>query len=231
MNRLSLISNFLVMALAATTPTIETINEPAPINVEIPDNTKVMYNETYMFYHKTSNGAALYATAEDVPEDYVITAIENSEIQPSMNEYEKAIAVNDYLKKTLTYDNNAALMTGQDKQYWKKDFAPFTDYCLLTHYAVCGGYTEAFQSMCKAMGIEVWYVTGYAANQYHAWNVFIADGKEYSIDVTWNDTETPDNLYVSEGQLNQHKELQRVKTYKISGDNFTTYQFNAMYKN
>lgn len=57
---------------------------------------------------------------------------------------------------------------------------------------VCEAYTEAFQLILNALGIDNVHVTGYALTDFgkepHAWNlVKLDDGDYYYIDVTWDD--------------------------------------------
>lgn len=58
---------------------------------------------------------------------------------------------------------------------------------LLEGKAVCIGYTYATHLLLQAAGVYSRIQTGYAAGEEHAWNVVTIDGKEYHLDVTWDD--------------------------------------------
>ena len=69
----------------------------------------------------------------------------------------------------------------------------------LLRQSVCGGYSKAFQYLCKKAGIKCTYVLG-MTDQLHAWNLVELDGKYYWVDATWGDS------FDSEGNtvLNYH---------------------------
>ena len=69
----------------------------------------------------------------------------------------------------------------------------------LLRQSVCGGYSKAFQYLCKKAGIKCTYVLG-MTDQLHAWNLVELDDKYYWIDATWGDS------FDSEGNtvLNYH---------------------------
>lgn len=74
--------------------------------------------------------------------------------------------------------------------------------------AVCAGYAKAFAYYMDQLGIPNAYCTGYAREEYHAWNLVMVDGEYYNVDVTWDDPSgykpTPwryDYFMVSDTQL------------------------------
>ncbi|MBQ7800234.1 MAG: hypothetical protein IJ370_07050 [Oscillospiraceae bacterium] len=103
-----------------------------------------------------------------------------SMIDPTDSEYEKELAIHDYLTRTVCYDKESA-------------GAPFIDgiinnaYCtygaLVEKRAVCVGYVEAFQYLCYQVGINACQVYG----EGHVWNAVKIDGEWYQVDVTWDD--------------------------------------------
>lgn len=146
--------------------------------VRVPSK-KIMYDRTYDRIGWTHSGASIYNSPRS--KDYIVAAIDEADISDAMDDYEKACAVQRYLSEKLEYADYATA-----KGYYKEDYAPFTDYCLLTGKAVCSGYAEAFQSMCCALGIECWYITGQVKtddqSEYHAWDRVIIGGKQYYTD-------------------------------------------------
>lgn len=152
--------------------------------------TKKMFHRTYKLYAKTEHGAGIYVNEKDNrATPYVIQALNEAGISNSMTDFHKIITINNYLCDKFTYAEYAT----QEGFSYQNDWLPFTDYCLLSDHALCAGYTEAFQSMCIAVGIECYYVTGYAylsdgSKSYHAWNRLILNKTSYYIDVCWNDS-------------------------------------------
>lgn len=142
----------------------------------------VMFGDVYERTGQTQTGAAIYGT----PSEYILAAIEDAGITDSMGDYGKVCRFSNYLGRKLSYAEYA-----KKEGYYEEDNTPFTDQCLITDMAVCSGYAAAFQSMCRALGIECWYVTGYVLEdgeyQFHAWDCVVLDGKEYYIDPLLND--------------------------------------------
>lgn len=63
------------------------------------------------------------------------------------------------------------------------------------NYAVCAGYSRAFQHLLHMAGIPCGYISGYAYvdteekpdDSNHAWNCVKVGGKWYEVDTTWDD--------------------------------------------
>ena len=74
----------------------------------------------------------------------------------------------------------------------ESELHPFQAYdALVEGTAVCAGYTEAFQLLCHAAGINCKSIQGHVlgSDEKHIWNVLdTADGARYT-DVTWTDAE------------------------------------------
>ena len=93
---------------------------------------------------------------------------------PSMSDFEKAKAVNDYIVLNTTYSENTAT-------------SPHNPYAILKEgKGVCQAYALLTYRLLKAGGLDVRYVTGYAGED-HVWNLVKVDGKWYHLDTTWND--------------------------------------------
>lgn len=180
---------------------------------------KVMFGRLYERIGRTSSGASLYANLEDDrAKDYVIKAIEDAGITDNMDDLEKAHVVNAWIGSHLEYADYAT-----KKGYYKTDYAPFTDYCLLSGKAVCAGYAEAFQSMCCALGIECWYVTGNVMNHgepcYHAWNCVVIDGESYHVDTLLNDN-TGGGFCIPDEMKGDYQVEKLHETFRISSQRF-----------
>ncbi len=205
-----------------TMPTVNicVVNGENPILPVIP--RKNMYGHAYSLKGVTLGGAGIYANPKnDRARNYVIAALNSAGINNAMTDYEKILAINNYLCQKLDYAHYAT----EENFSYKKDWLPFTDYCLLANSALCAGYADAFQSMCCALGIECWYVTGYVNRNnrkdsiYHAWNRVLLEQTKYYIDVCWNDAS--DNAYfLAKTGWEDHKIDAEHETYKISGQTF-----------
>lgn len=97
-------------------------------------------------------------------------------IKPSMTEFDKVKAINDYIVSNTSYGT-------------KTKASPHSAYALLFEgQAVCQGYALTAQAMLAQSGIETKYVVGFVnGNEAHAWNLVKVDGRWYHLDTTWND--------------------------------------------
>jgi hypothetical protein len=105
-------------------------------------------------------------------------------VTEEMNDFEKVLAIHDYLKEHITYNEDLDNLTDIDH----------TAYGALIHgVAVCDGYMDAFHLVLNEVGIESHNVTGddldQTDNWWHAWSLVKMDGEYYHIDLTWNDTD------------------------------------------
>ncbi len=90
-------------------------------------------------------------------------------IHPGMTDYQKALALHNYLTLHANYDYTYT--------YY------YADGVLLHETGVCQSYTLAYGMLLDAVGISNWRETG----SNHTWNVARLDGVWCHIDVTWDD--------------------------------------------
>lgn len=105
---------------------------------------------------------------------------------PGMTDYEKELAVNDWMVRYAQYDP-AELSS---HPVGKPDPDNDNPYGFLLHgVGICLGYSTTFQLFMDLLGIECVTVRGYAyeRTEQHAWNMVRLDGDWYCVDVTWND--------------------------------------------
>ncbi len=105
-----------------------------------------------------------------------LTAIDAMGVTNEMSQYDKCVTIANYLCEVLEYGG------GQ-----------FGQIALAEGGAACGGYANAFQEICLALGIKCEYIGSDEMN--HAWNEVYIDGVTYYVDVTWMDT-VHDNKYL-----------------------------------
>lgn len=108
-------------------------------------------------------------------------------ISPDMSDYEKELAIHDYIIHTTRYDYDR-LHNGTipDSSYTAAGV-------LINKTAVCEGYSEATKLLLNLIGIECEIVTGTANNTPHAWNIVKIDGEWYMLDTTYDDPVTFSN--------------------------------------
>ena len=97
-----------------------------------------------------------------------------------LSELELALLVHDYLAANYEYH------TPTVAQNLQHPIGKYTAYNLLVEgTAVCQGYAEAYAYLMMQFGINCGLCSSDALN--HAWNIIELDGKEYHVDVTWDD--------------------------------------------
>ena len=93
------------------------------------------------------------------------------------SDYEKVVAVHDWLRDNTTYDQESLSIMGSVVQY--------TAYsALIRGKAVCQGYSNAFYRMMLQAGVDCRIVTGKLDSVNHAWNIVKLGDKYYIVDVT-----------------------------------------------
>lgn len=111
-------------------------------------------------------------------EDELVQHIVNSIITPDMDAFTRARVINDYLCRTMTYDNSYTHCSTFD--------------ALAYGTGVCQGYANAFWRLMNAAGVDTDYVRGYGWSGSdwgrHGWNRSLINGTYYYTDVTWNDS-------------------------------------------
>lgn len=155
--------------------------------------TKTLFGETYYHSQTTNNGVYIYDSKPDGKwKDYILTAIDASGVTNDTSDYDKCVAFNNYICSVVEY--------GTTPNAKDVDESGITDYCLVTGYAVCNGYADAFQSMCCASGIECYIVTGYTpSGNYHVWNMVKINDVNYYVDTNGNDISS--NSYLMHTEL------------------------------
>jgi len=107
-------------------------------------------------------------------------------ISEDMTDFEKELALHDWLVKHGQYDaksrDNVAHIGQPDNN---------NPYGMLTGgYGICLGFATTFQLFMDLAEIECITVVGaaYGSGQDHAWNMVKLDGEWYCVDVTWNNS-------------------------------------------
>lgn len=104
-------------------------------------------------------------------------------VSSDMTDYEKELAIHDWLTLNCTYDQKAL---GIFKSYTEHSDDPYG--ALINGIAICKGYTYSFQMLMDML--EIPCVTISAENDTgdeHAWNMVCLEDSWYYVDVTWDD--------------------------------------------
>ncbi|MDR0821457.1 MAG: Ig-like domain-containing protein [Oscillospiraceae bacterium] len=117
-------------------------------------------------------------------------------VLPNMSDFEKALALHDYIVLNSEYDKEAA-----DKNITTRAHTSYD--CLVNKIAVCEGYALAYVYLLRKVGVDAYVISSKEMN--HAWAYVKIDGKWYHVDPTWDDPTVG-------GQYNWHG--------KVEHDNF-----------
>lgn len=111
----------------------------------------------------------------------------------NMTDYQKALAIHDYLVDNISYDNYGLNNVNTTNSI---GIFHYIESALLYNLAVCDGYAKSFSLLCNMEGIETIVIAGKVDGGGHAWNkVYIDynnDGtKEWlTVDCTFDDIYT-----------------------------------------
>lgn len=104
-------------------------------------------------------------------------------ISSEMTDYEKELAIHDYLILNVSYDEQ---MLGVFETHEENAENPYG--ALYDGKAICSGYTTSFQMFMDMLEIPCRSMKAIDADgEDHAWNMVQIDGEWYYVDVTWDD--------------------------------------------
>lgn len=119
--------------------------------------------------------------------DAKITKIVNSVTNFNMSDYEKELALHDYLVNNCKYDPR--VLAGNIPDSSDDTYNAYG--ALINGTAVCQGYADAMYRLLKAVGIENMMVLGTVSDGVqtvdHAWNIVKIGGQCYQLDSTFDD--------------------------------------------
>lgn len=103
-------------------------------------------------------------------------------ITENMSNYEKEVAVHNYLILNCEYDVDEFNIF---KEVSEDSSTPYG--VLKNKKSICLGYTKTFQLFMNMLEIECITVHSSALSEEHAWNMVKLDDEWYHVDVTWDD--------------------------------------------
>lgn len=123
-------------------------------------------------------------------------------ITPDMSDWDKAVAVNNYLMNLMSYD------------YTYSHHSTFD--ALAYGQGVCQGYANAYKKIMNALGMTADYVSGWANGGRHAWNRVLIGETYYYVDSCWNDClSTTKWLMISYEQMSVDHEQWEINRKRI----------------
>lgn len=150
------------------------------------ENPGILYHSSSTYYSSglleftyTKDGTTARAHYEALEQK--ATAIIQSVIKPGMSDYEKELAIHNYIINHSKYDVSALS---------KGSVSPesFTAYgVLVLGKGVCEAYAEAFKYLMDKVGIPCSIVVGTSHGSSHAWNIVNLEESYYQVDLTWDD--------------------------------------------
>ncbi|MGN0368001.1 MAG: transglutaminase domain-containing protein [Wujia sp.] len=159
-------------------------------------------SDNYYVYQKylgnggiPSDHASAYKLYDKVEE--VLASI----IKPGMSDYDKELAIHDYIVKNCKYGYVET----------SKDYAYRAYGALVQKTAVCNGYAEAFALLLSCVGVENQIITGTADGELHAWNLVKLDGDWYQVDATWDDPLPDRGSFVGHAYFNVTDDIMDVR--------------------
>ncbi len=123
-------------------------------------------------------------------------------ISSEMSDFDKELAVHDYLILNCTYDEKALAAI---PAYTENSDNPYGT--LYTGQAICKGYTTTFQMFMDMLVIpcKTIYANDNSGDE-HAWNIVCLENEWYYVDTTWDDP-VPD----SDGRAVCHKYFNKTQ--------------------
>lgn len=139
---------------------------------------KYEISDNYYVLHKYLDGQNIPGDRPTAVKLYnqVVTIIDDI-IEPDMTDYEKELAIHDYIVSNCEYG-----YTDYSKEYAYRAYG-----ALVQNKAVCNGYAEAMALLLSCVGIENDIMTGWAGGELHAWNRVLIEDEWYQVDATWDD--------------------------------------------
>lgn len=129
-------------------------------------------------------GQTVAAEMTEDMENAANSFIKQANITDGMTDYDKALALHDVICANLAYDDS------QSREWIHTVYGAFVN-----KYAVCDGYSKAYQYLLNKSGIDSHIATGAGNGGSHAWNLVKLGDKWYYTDVTWDDQPYLDFYY------------------------------------
>lgn len=114
-------------------------------------------------------------------------------IKPNMSDLDKELAIHDYIILHSEYDFQGYVNGSVSSD-------AHTPYGVLVKgVGVCDGYASSMKALLGMVNVKSYIVTGKSFDLSsmpigHAWNLVTIEGKNYYVDLTWDDNDTKDGI-------------------------------------
>lgn len=172
---------------------------PVEESAELDENGYVVYRqpgEADMTVYDTSGIVSAYRSGEDAAlseQDKEILRVcqeaISEVIRADMTDYEKELAIHDWIIKWADYDQGA--FADREGENASNPYGILVD-----RKGICLGYATTFDLFMELLVIPSRLVVGasFDSTEDHAWNIVLLDGEWYCVDLTWNDHITWEQL-------------------------------------
>ncbi len=147
---------------------------------EVYVNEKALYTGIKIHYTMDADSRI---KAIDKLESVVATIL--NDLPVTDDQYDAELYLHDKIASICTYDDTAE----DTKLQYPHSFSAYG--ALVEGKAVCAGYSRAMQLLLKRIGIPCTLITGRdrQTETPHMWNLVTINGKNYHLDVTWDDAD------------------------------------------
>ncbi len=193
----------------------------------------ITYSQVFRIQQAMKNEKALSRLSfEDTTVLIKVKEIIAQVVKESMTDYEKELAIHDYLVLNYRYDY----------ENYKNDTIPDESYSpyglLIKGTGVCQAYAETMELLLNAVGIECKMVVGTSNGDNHGWNIVKLEDEYYMLDVTYDDPAPDETGYVSykyfnvtADQLALDHEWDSSKWPTANGTKYNYYVYNDLVVN
>ena len=157
-------------------------------------------NHTIVEAYQTNNPSLLTNEIDIAIYEKCVEVIEEV-IDNDMDDYDKELAIHDYLIDWTDYDKVALRNETLHNEIKHSEYADTPYGLLINQTAICSGYTTTVQLFMDLLGIPCLSIPGHSVvhgstkEEDHAWNIVFIDESWYYVDVTWDDPVYPDGLW------------------------------------
>ena len=168
-------------------PVTTAVTETAPDDGTFTDSETVeMYDSTPISEAYLSGDTSKLDDIQQTIYDLAVKVIEDN-VTEDMTDYEKELAIHDYLIANVTYDTDELSVFETHGVHSADPYGALTD-----GRCICLGYTTTFQMFMDMLEIPCISIRGESIhrnedNADHAWNMVEINGHSYYVDVTWDD--------------------------------------------